>query len=323
MKNSQQAKDETLPPGTVVLTDEEQEECQQMLRSLTQEEDGEWVVREDTADGFTRSIIAHCLMGRAERFLQSAGGNISYSTLHVPDLGETVLEPELAEKACTSASKACAIFRLSIHFYDFGCILMQVGKSDEAKVMFSEFLRQVEADETDPMKQIWLKQRDVEAAKEFAGQMGTRGSTLSVYKNSFDNAAMSDVADGLSIVLLVQLAVAGIGSVEATKIEIKTGCINRKAIGYIYGFIDCALQCRGEDITNLDVGLPIVFHVMRKLFPGHEQTYIDFLMFHMEDEVVVLGMMSGGQEYNEFLHHSRPPFGLAKFIRETASESAV
>jgi hypothetical protein len=140
-------------------------------------------------------------------------------------------------------------------------------------------------------------------------------------KKTFDKVAISQLTDSLSIVLLVQLTVAGVGSVEASKIEIKKGCINRKAIGYIYGFIDCALQCRGEDITNLDVGLPSVFHVMRKLFPGHEQTYIDYLMSHMEDEVVVLGMMAGGQEYYEFLHNGRSPLELAKFIRESRFDS--
>jgi hypothetical protein len=124
-------------------------------------------------------------------------------------------------------------------------------------------------------------------------------------------------------VLSVQLTVAGIGSAGTTKIEIERGRIHRKAMGYIYGFIDCALQCGGEDITDLDVGLPSVFHGMRKLFPGHEQTCIDFLISHMEDEVVALGMMAGGQEYWEFLNNGRSPFGLAKFIRETRSESPV
>jgi len=107
--------------------------------------------------------------------------------------------------------------------------------------------------------------------------------------------------------------------VRVTKIEITKGHINRKAIGYIYGFIDSALQYRGEDITNPSIGLPIIYHVLRKLFPGHEHEYTDFLMAHMDDEIVVLGMMEGGQEYSEFIHQSDPngkawPMGLARFI---------
>lgn len=127
-------------------------------------------------------------------------------------------------------------------------------------------------------------------------------------------AEKTELADRLALLLSVQML--GPRCDGATKIESSGGSINRKAIGYIYGFIDCALQCRGEDITNLDVGLPIVFHAMRKLFPGHEQAYIDFLMSNMEDEVTVLGMMSGGQEYQEFLHDKKAPWGLAKLISQ-------
>jgi hypothetical protein len=133
-----------------------------------------------------------------------------------------------------------------------------------------------------------------------------------------DATEKTELADRLAPLLSIQMLGPTIGT-AVTKIEKSAGCINRKAIGYIYGFIDCALQCRGEDISNLDVGLPIVFHAMRKLFPGHEQAYIDFLMSHMEDEVTVLGMMAGGQEYQEFLHDKRASWGLAKILREPSS----
>jgi hypothetical protein len=135
-------------------------------------------------------------------------------------------------------------------------------------------------------------------------------------KKSFDREEQSELSDRLSILLSVQLAVSGTRSNDVTKIEVTKGLINRKAIGYIYGFIDCALQFRDQDITDISVGLPILYHVMRNLFPGHEQAYIDFLMYHMEDEVVVLGMMAGGQEYKEFLQANGTVFGLARFIRE-------
>jgi hypothetical protein len=138
--------------------------------------------------------------------------------------------------------------------------------------------------------------------------------------NSFGRAEQSELSDRLSILLSVQLAVSGTQSNEVAKIEVTKGLINRKAIGYIYGFIDCALQFRDQDITDISVGLPILYHVMRNLFPGHEQAYIDFLMDQMEDEVVVLGMMAGGQEYNEFIQANGTGFGLAKFIRESRNQ---
>ena len=122
----------------------------------------------------------------------------------------------------------------------------------------------------------------------------------------------SETANGLALLISIQLIFPV--DCEITQIEVKKGEINRKAIGYIYGFIDCALQHRQENITNIDVGLPILYHVFRKVFPGHEQTYIDFLMAQMEDEVTVLGMLAGGQEYSEFLREGKPPFGLSTLI---------
>jgi hypothetical protein len=138
-------------------------------------------------------------------------------------------------------------------------------------------------------------------------------------KATFSDDQTSALAQRLSALLAVQMVFSPANSGEVTKIEITKGRINRKAIGYIYGFIDCALQRRGEDIANLSVGLPIVYHVLRELFPGHEQAYTDFLMTHMNDEIVVLGMMAGGQQYNDYIHRSDAkgaPMGLARFILE-------
>ena len=112
-------KKKMIPIGPVELTDDEMQECQAMIRSLTQAEGGQYVMREDVADSFKRSIIAMCLMGRAERFLALSKN----------------------EAACQSAAKACAVFPVSIYFYDFGCILKGAGKGADARLMFQEFLR--------------------------------------------------------------------------------------------------------------------------------------------------------------------------------------
>ncbi|MGP8260484.1 MAG: hypothetical protein ACLQM6_11105 [Acidobacteriaceae bacterium] len=144
------------------------------------------------------------------------------------------------------------------------------------------------------------------------------GKKANETKATLTDDQKSELGERLSIMLAVQMVVPA-NPVRVTKIEITKGHINRKAIGYIYGFIDCALQCRGEEITNLSVGLPILYHVLRSLFPGHEQAYVDFLMAHMNDEIVVLGMMEGGQQYNEFIHRSDAkgmPMGLSRFIFE-------
>lgn len=68
-----------VPLSPVVLTDEEQQECQAMLQSFTDVEGGYYAIREELAESFKRSIIALCMMGRAERFLIMAGcGSLSY-----------------------------------------------------------------------------------------------------------------------------------------------------------------------------------------------------------------------------------------------------
>lgn len=61
-------------------------------------------------------------MGRAEHFLILSSSR-----------------PEYKEQACMAAAKACGDFPLSIYFYDFGCILQQVAKPDEAKQMLPSF----------------------------------------------------------------------------------------------------------------------------------------------------------------------------------------
>src|ERR1039458_5723403 len=90
---------------SVVLTEEEQKECQAMLRSLTKAEGGKYVMRKDLIPSFKSSIIALCMMGRAERFLILANS-----------------QPAYKEEACRAAAKACGVFPLSIYFYDFGCV---------------------------------------------------------------------------------------------------------------------------------------------------------------------------------------------------------
>ncbi len=131
----------------VDLTEEEQNECQAMLRSLTKAEGGEYVMREDLIASFKRSIIAVCMMGRAERFLILANS-----------------QPQYREEACRAAAKACAVFPLSIYLYDFGCVLDKAGRPSEAKQMFTEFLRRRGTETLDAIMQTTLNQRDVEGA---------------------------------------------------------------------------------------------------------------------------------------------------------------
>ena len=103
-----------------------------------------------------------------------------------------------------------------------------------------------------------------------------------------------------------------------SSIEDVHGRINRRAIGYIYGFIDSALQSSGQDMSDPSVGVATIYHVMRRLFPGREDTYTQFLIKNARDKSVMAGMMAGGQQFAEYSkpRHKGAPMGLARFIIE-------
>ena len=90
----------------------------------------------------------------------------------------------------------------------------------------------------------------------------------------------SALVQGLSEFLGMQLGIASYFTPakpgQVTQIELEKGQINKKAIGYIYGFVDAALQNQGETIADVYVGPPILFGVMRRLFPGQEGRYMEF-----------------------------------------------
>ncbi len=130
----------------------------------------------------------------------------------------------------------------------------------------------------------------------------------------FTSSDKFEFADRLALLLTVQLLMSPDPSTGKTKIEVEKGALNRKAIGYIYGFIACGLKCRDTEITDFEVGLPILHRVFQKLFPFHQQAYLDFLMNHIADRQVALGMREGQKDYNDYFYSGGTPFGLAQFI---------
>jgi hypothetical protein len=125
-----------------------------------------------------------------------------------------------------------------------------------------------------------------------------------------------DMANTIADLLRIQLIVL---PQEYKAIEDKQGRIYRKSIGYVYGYIDSFLTTMGYDMSDMDIGVPITFHVLRKLFPnGRPERYIEFLMNNMDDPKVVVGTMHGGQQW---LDYGKPgskgaPMGLFGFILE-------
>jgi hypothetical protein len=131
-------------PG-VTLTEDEHEECQAFVTSMIPPSDeGQWAMRKDLVETFKRNLVAKCMMGRAKRFAILAQE-----------------QPKFRGKACEAAAKACAVYPLSAYFYDFACILDQLGEEQEASVMLANFLRRHAAEPVNEVDTIALKEHDV------------------------------------------------------------------------------------------------------------------------------------------------------------------
>ena len=137
-------------------------------------------------------------------------------------------------------------------------------------------------------------------------------------KKHFDDAGKSQFATTIAQMLEIQIMMAGNASIEDEK-----GQPKRKAIGYVYGYIDAALRKIGQDMSDMSIGVPITFQVIRKLWPDHVNEYMDFLAKNINtDELLMIGIMHGGQQYFDY---SKPgasgaPMGLARFMIEGDKE---
>jgi hypothetical protein len=151
-------------------------------------------------------------------------------------------------------------------------------------------------------------------------------------KTPLSDAQKQAIADWLAKMLAAQMGLVPPSDVEVTEVEARRGEINGKALGYLYGFVDAALQSMGQDIADVPVGVPVLYHVLRQLFPGHESGYMEFFASHDRDNPVTLGMMEGGQQFIDYIANPRPPgypMGFARsisegrHIRETAKSDEI
>jgi hypothetical protein len=121
---------------TVTLTDEEHRECQAYLTSvIPQTDEGAWYMPAELIEPFKRNLTAVCMMGRAKRF--------------------AILRQQA--EACQAAAKACSIYPMYLHFYDYACILESLGNDTDAKMMFAEFLRRHDAGPQNEVEQSFDK----------------------------------------------------------------------------------------------------------------------------------------------------------------------
>jgi hypothetical protein len=133
-------------------------------------------------------------------------------------------------------------------------------------------------------------------------------------KDRFDDVAKLQFATMIAEMLQLQMIVAADESIEDGQ-----GHLKRKALGYVYGYIDAALRTKGHDMADMSIGVPITFQVIRRLWPDHVNECMDFLAKNLQSDTLMnAGIMHGGQQ---FLDYSKPgaagvPMGLARFMIE-------
>ena len=133
-------------------------------------------------------------------------------------------------------------------------------------------------------------------------------------KNKFDDAAKEKFASLIAELHALQLIVA-----TDLSIEDEQGHLKRKSLGYVYGFVDAGLRVKGHDMADLSIGVPILFHVLRKLWPNHAKKCLDFVVKNgASDALMMVGVMHGGQQYLDFQKPDAAgvPMGLARFMTE-------
>ena len=95
---------------------------------------------------------------------------------------------------------------------------------------------------------------------------------------------------------------------------------NPRALGYVYGWTDAFLRVRGWDMADKAVGVPVLFHSLRRLWPGQEGTLLPYTADHLSDSPVMAGMMYGGQQYLDWQNKKlSAPTGLVRCLGEELS----
>ncbi len=132
-------------------------------------------------------------------------------------------------------------------------------------------------------------------------------------KKQYDDEAKETLADAVSEMLKLQIIL-----FDEASITNENGTPKHKAIGYVFGFIDAALQSIGQDISDVSIGVPIVYSVINRIWPERAVMLVDFLLHNQNDPDVMLGMMHGGQQYLTYLKPKAKgaPMGLVRFMME-------
>lgn len=129
------------------------------------------------------------------------------------------------------------------------------------------------------------------------------------FKKKLSDREKSDFAELIARPLQTQMTLMGNRSI------ISSANANARAMGYVYGWTDAFLRIRGWDMADKSIGMPILFHALRILWPGDENRIMHYIVEHILDSALQAGMMHGGQQYLDWRNRKLlAPTGLAQCL---------
>ncbi len=135
-------------------------------------------------------------------------------------------------------------------------------------------------------------------------------------KKKFDDETMNKLVSLIANVLNAQITIAG-----GSPFNLATSQ-GAKALGYVYGMVDAALRVVGQDMADISIGVPVIYQVLRRIFPGQEDRYLEFISQSIQNNRdMMIGVMKGGQQYLDWLNGKlNMPMGLARYLLELGSD---
>jgi hypothetical protein len=131
-------------------------------------------------------------------------------------------------------------------------------------------------------------------------------------KKAIDVAVISRKSAPIANKLALQKELAGDASIDDAN-----GRPKRKAIGYVYGYVEAALRSIGEDISDASIGVPVLAQVIQSMWPGRATEIIDLITKNIDtDELMAIGAKHGRQQYIDYSKPDAPgdPVGLSRFM---------
>jgi hypothetical protein len=133
-------------------------------------------------------------------------------------------------------------------------------------------------------------------------------------KSNVDDEKLIALASSIAEALNIQIVAVG-GHVP----DLATAR-GAKALGYVYGFVDAGLRALGLDMADTSIGVPVVYQVLRRVFPDSEQRYLEFVVESVgNDRMMMAGILLDGQQYVDWVSgRLKAPMGLARCLIELA-----